>query len=142
VNDSQYIELTPNLAQGELVRQARVVILSSDLTKLHQIYTARGLGPSEITRGADGNPIFRITDPEGTHLDFTQYAAGSRQFEARGKFLDPRRVSQRIYHVGIMLKDRAAAMPFYQDKLGFDQGRNLPGPSDEYLELMGSGRDV
>ena len=31
VNDDQYIEITPTLKPGELIRQARVVFQSSDL---------------------------------------------------------------------------------------------------------------
>src|SRR6478609_4082862 len=43
VNDDQYIELVPGMKPGELRRQARVVFQSSDLKKLHAIYTERGV---------------------------------------------------------------------------------------------------
>src|SRR5437763_13033293 len=79
INDDQYIELTPNLQPGELVRQARIVIQSSDLEKLHGIYEKRGINPGPIARGPDGNPVFRVTAPNGDNVDVMHYVAGSQQ---------------------------------------------------------------
>src|SRR2546428_123344 len=42
VNDDQYVEITPTLKPGELVRQARVVFQSTDLKALHALYAERG----------------------------------------------------------------------------------------------------
>src|SRR5438128_11483042 len=41
VNDDQFIEVTPTLKPGELIRQARVVFESSNLENLHDLYVAR-----------------------------------------------------------------------------------------------------
>ena len=142
VNDDQYIEITPTLKAGELIREARVVFQSSDLEKLHEIYTQRGLSPGGIAKGPDGNPVFRVKDPEGNNLDFLQYVSGSKQTVVRGKFLNRERLSTRILHVGIMIKDRPSAMPFYQDKLGFEMGRTVPGGKGEYVELPASDRNL
>jgi catechol 2,3-dioxygenase-like lactoylglutathione lyase family enzyme len=142
VNDDQYIEITPTLKAGEIIREARVVFQSSDLEKLHEIYTQRGLSPGRIAKGPDGNPVFRVKDPEGNNLDFLQYVSGSKQTVARGKFLNHERLSTHILHVGIMIKDRASAIPFYQDKLGFEMGRTVPGGKREYVELPASDRNL
>ena len=142
VNDDQYIEVTPTLKPGELIREARVVFQSTDLQKLHAMYTERGISPGPITKGADGNPTFRVQDPEGNTLDFLEYVPGSKQVQARGKFLSPDRISTHIWHVGIMSKDRAKATPFYRDKLGFENGRNVPGNRGEYVELPASDRNL
>ncbi len=142
VNDKQYIEITPTLKPGDLIREARVVFESSDLKTLHAIYSERGLDPSPITMGPDGNPVFRVKDPGDNNLDFLQYLPGSKQGQARGKFLSPDRVSEHIWHVGIMSKDRAAAAPFYRDKLGFENGRTVPGGRGEYVELPASDRNL
>src|SRR5215813_6265544 len=107
VNDDQFIEVAPNLKPGEVVRQARVAFESSDLEKLHSLYAERGLNPSRIEKGPDGNPVFRIVDPEGNNLDFLQYVSGSEQTKARGKFLGPDRISTHLLHAGFMVKDRA-----------------------------------
>src|SRR5262245_8917539 len=85
VNDDQFIEVTPTLKPGENVREARVVFQSSDLEKLHSLYASRGLNPGKISKGPDGNPVFRIVDPEGTNLDFLQYVSDSQQSKLRGK---------------------------------------------------------
>jgi Lactoylglutathione lyase and related lyases len=140
VNDDQFIEVTPNLKPGELIRQGRVVFESSNLEKLHALYTTRGLKPGAISRGPDGNPVFRIVDPEGNNLDFLQYVADSQQAKVRGKFLDQGRVSTHLLHAGIMVKDQAN-VAFYREKLGFVQGR-LPGPRGEYVETPNSDKNT
>jgi len=141
INDDQYIEVAPILKPGELIREARVVFQSSDLEKLHAMYTERGLQPGKIENGPDGNPVFRVADPEGNALDFVQYVAGSQQTLARGKFLSASRLTTHISHVGIMMKDRTAGMPFYL-KLGFENSRTVPGGKGEFVELPSSDRNL
>jgi lactoylglutathione lyase len=141
VNDDQYIEVTPNLKPGELIREGRVAFESSDLKRLHAVYAERGVRPGDIEQGPDGNPVFRVVDPEGNALDFLQYVPGSKQSLIRGKFLTDTRVSTHILHVGIMMKDRSTGMPFYQ-KLGLDQLRSISGERGEYVELPSSDRNL
>lgn len=142
INDGQFIEVLPSLKAGQLKRQERVVFESSDLERLRAIYASRGLSPSPITRGLDGNPVFRVVDPEGNNLDFLQYVAGSQQVRARGRFLEARRLTTHLLHAGIMIRDRAAATPFYQDKLGFEGARTVPGGRGEYVELPSTDRNL
>jgi catechol 2,3-dioxygenase-like lactoylglutathione lyase family enzyme len=125
VNDDHYVEVTPNLQPGDIMRIGRLVFESSDLEKLHAIYVERGLNPGPITKGGDGNPVFRVVGPSNAQLDFIQIMPDSKQALARGKFLDPRRLSTKIGHVGIYTQDRAVAGPFYH-KLGLTGGR-VPG---------------
>ena len=141
INDDQFIEVTPTLKPGELIRQARVVFQSSDLEQLHSLYAARGLNPGKISKGPDGNPIFRVVDPEGNNLDFLQYVEGSQQTRLRGKLTGPARVSTHMAHVGIMVKDRADVTSFYYEKLGFTQGRLAEGRG-EYIETPSSDRNT
>jgi len=135
VNDDQYIEVIPTLKPGELNREERVVFQSTDLEKLHALYESSGLNPSKIKKGSDGNRVFRIVSLEGNNLDFLQYAEGSEQAKARGKFLSPDRISTHLLHVGIMTKDTATSGPFYREKLGFTNLRF--GTRAEYLETPG-----
>jgi catechol 2,3-dioxygenase-like lactoylglutathione lyase family enzyme len=132
VNDDQYIEVIATLKPGELNREERVVFQSVDLEKLHALYESRGLKPSEIQKGPDGNPVFRVVSPEGNNIDFLQYAEGSKQARARGKFLSPDRISTHLWHAGIMTKDVAISGPFYREKLGFTNLRF--GTRGDYLE--------
>jgi lactoylglutathione lyase len=132
VNDDQYIEVIPTLKPGELNREDRVVFQSTDLEKLHALYASRGLNPSKIQNGPDGNPVFRVVSLEGNNLDFLQYAEGSEQAKARGKFLGPDRISTHLWHVGIMTQDAATSGPFYREKLGFTNLRF--GTRGDYME--------
>ena len=132
VNDDQYIEVVPILKPGELNREERVVFQSIDLEKLHALYESRGLNPSKIEKGLDGNPAFRVISPEGNNLDFLQYAQDSEQAKARGKFQSTGRISTHLWHVGIMTKDAATSGPFYREKLGFTNLRF--GTRGDYLE--------
>ena len=140
VNDDQYVEVVNDIKPGELRRQARVMLQSNDLKKLHAIYTERGLNPTPIADGADGNPAFRVIGPSGAKLDFIEYVPTSRQGQLRGKLLDPRRISTKIWHVGIYTEDRAAAAPFYGEKLGLPRGRDVG--RGEYIETPSSDRNI
>jgi lactoylglutathione lyase len=134
VNDDQYVEVMPALKPGELNREVRVVLQSSDLEKLHALYQSRGLNPGRMHKGPDGNPVFRVVSPEGDNLDFLQYVEGSEQAKARGKFLTADRISTHLWHVGIMTKD-ATSGPFYREKLGFTNLRF--GTRGESVETPG-----
>ena len=142
VNEDQYVEVVPGLEPGGLNRQVRVVVQSSDLSRLHGIYASGGLSPTPITKAPDGNPVFRVIGPDNATLDFIQYVPGSQQTLARGKFLDPRRLSTHLQHVGIYTRNRDSVVPFYQDKLGFARGRDLPGVRGDYLETPSSDRNL
>ena len=78
VNDYQYVEIVPGLPPGGMNRQVRVVFQSSDLARLRSIYFEGGLMPTPITKGPDGNPVFRVIGPDNATLDFVQYVPGSQ----------------------------------------------------------------
>ena len=142
VNDDQFIEVVDGLAPGSSDRQARISFLSSDVARLHDIYAGRGLNPTAVHPGPDGNPVFRVVSPDGTPLDFVQYLPTSPQAKARGSLLDARRLSTHMQHVGIYTKSRDSVAPFYQDKLGFAGGREVPGGRGEYIETPSSDRNL
>jgi len=142
VNDDQYVEVVPGLVPGGLNRQVRVLIQSFDLKRLHDTYTARGLNPSPMARGADGNPVFRVVGPDNATLDFIQYVPDSMQTRARGKLLDTRRISRHMEHVSIFTRNHDAVVAFYRDKLGFSKGKDLPGGRGEFIEAANSDRNL
>ena len=127
--------IIPTLKPRDLNREERVVFQSTDLGELHALYESRGLNPSNIKKGLDGNPSFRVVSPEGNNLDFLQYAEGSEQAKARGQFLSPDRISTHLWHAGVMTKDTATSGRFYREKLGFTNLRF--GTRGEYLETPG-----
>jgi catechol 2,3-dioxygenase-like lactoylglutathione lyase family enzyme len=137
VNDEQFVELIP-VETIELVRQARLVIQSSNLAALHRIYAEKGLQPGPISIGPDGNPLFRVLAPNGFPLDFIEYAAGSRQARLKGKLLDAKRISGRLLHAGTMVRDDATKA-FFQS-LGW--GKLLPGARGDYIETPATDRNL
>jgi catechol 2,3-dioxygenase-like lactoylglutathione lyase family enzyme len=120
----------------------RVVIQSFDLRRLHEIYTARNVNPAAITRGPDGNPVFRVIGPDNATLDFIQYVPDSMQTRARGKLLDTRRISRHMEHASIFTRNHDAVVAFYSDKLGFPKGKDLPGGRGEFIEASSSDRNL
>ncbi len=150
INDEQFIELWPGLPPEQEVRLAQVAVQASDVRRLRRLLEARGLAPRPLEKRADGNLGFRLPDPDGTLLEFVEYSPGSLQAKARGKFLGPQRVAERLWHAGVTVSDLARAMAFYRDRLGLVEiwrggpsetelrwvNMRLPGPRGDYLEYM------
>ena len=138
VNDDQYIELVPGLTAGDNVREARLVLQASDLTKLRAVYVEHGLTPGPISKSPEGSPIFRLVAPNGFPLDFVEYAPSSKQGQLRGKLLAPERISTHLLHAGTMVADDATKA--WWPKLGW--GRMLPGSRGDYIETPTSDRNL
>ncbi|HYZ84853.1 MAG TPA: VOC family protein [Bryobacteraceae bacterium] len=152
VNDDQYIELQPGLKEGEDVRLTHVSFVTTNAAGLHQALSERGLNPTEVRTGKDGNRSFRVTDPEGNPLEFTEYVAGSLHSNARGKFDSSKRISKQLLHAGLPVtrSNMDATYAFYRDKLGFTEfwrggpegaptawiNMRTPGSRGDYVELM------
>ena len=139
VNDEQFVELVPGLQPGDNVRQERLVIQATDLKALRAAYAKKGLAPTAIKNGPDGNPTFRITAPNGFPFDFLQYSNNSLQGKLKGKLLADTRLGTHLLHVGTMAKTPADA-EFVRDKLEF--GRLLPGTRGDYVETPSSDRNL
>lgn len=148
INDEQYVEITPDLPAGDIVRFNHVAFSSPDLAKLRRMLVARGLNPTSIQKGSDGSLMFSLSDPENNQLAFLQYIRGSLETKARGKYLEGR-ISHHMYHAGIMITDLDKALAFYRDKLGFTEfwrggptakpvwfNLRTPGSRGDYVELM------
>ena len=151
INDDQYVEVTPELRAGDVIRFTHVAFSTSDAEKLRSMLEARGLNPTRIEKGRDGNLRFKLTDPEENALEFMQYMPDSLAAKARGKYLDGR-ISQHMYHAGIAITNLDTALAFYRDKLGFVEfwrggptdiyeksvwfNLRTPGSRGDYVELM------
>ena len=153
VNDEQYIEVSPGLKEGVDQRLTHVSFVTTDIEKLHEALTARGLDPTPLRpAGGDGTRGIRVTDPFGFPLEFTEYLPGSEHAKARGKFEDPKRISVHLLHAGIPVPREKldAALAYYRDKLGFKEfwrggqkdgeidwiNLRTPGTRGDYIELM------
>src|SRR5262249_17826217 len=120
INDEQYVEITPSLTAGEVSRFTHVAFSTTDVEKLRRILIARGLNPTQIAKGPDGTRMLSLSDAEGNRLEFVQYTPGSLEAKARGKYLEGR-ISDHMYHAGIMIRDLDKALGFYGEKLGFPE---------------------
>jgi catechol 2,3-dioxygenase-like lactoylglutathione lyase family enzyme len=120
VNDHQYIKVSPDLKSETQDRLSHIAFETTDVRKLRDYLASRGVAvPAELQPDPDGNLTMMLEDPDGHHVEFVQYMPGSLLSKNFGKFLGSDRVSKRMIHVGVTVKDRAAADRFYKDVLGF-----------------------
>lgn len=120
VNDHQYIEVFPELKSETDDRLSHVAFETSDAMQLRDYLASRGVKvPGTLRPGLDGNLSFIIQDPDGHNVEFVQYMPGSLHSRNFGKSLPETRISQRIIHVGVTVKDQQAADHLYKDILGF-----------------------
>jgi catechol 2,3-dioxygenase-like lactoylglutathione lyase family enzyme len=120
VNDHQYIKVSADLKTETQDRLSHIAFETTDIQKLRNYLASRGVTvPATLKPDPDGNMTMMLEDPDGHHVEFVQYMPGSLLSRNFGKFLGSGRVSTRIIHVGVTVKDRAAADRFYKDILGF-----------------------
>ena len=120
VNDHQYIELFPELTDPKMDRLSHISFETTDAEQLRAYLASKGVKvPDKLEPMQDGNRGFDVTDPDGHDVEFVQVMPGSLHSKNFGKFLPDTRISQRIIHVGVVVKDQVAADHFYKDILGF-----------------------
>ncbi len=120
VNDHQYIQVFPGLASPAEDRLSHIAFETTDARALRDYLAAQGVSvPDSLKPAPDGNLSFTVKDPEGHSVEFVEYLEGSLTRRNFGKFLPDTRISEHMIHVGVTVRDRAAADRFYKDILGF-----------------------
>jgi catechol 2,3-dioxygenase-like lactoylglutathione lyase family enzyme len=120
VNDHQYIEVFPELKEPKQDRLSHISFETDNADQLRDYLVSKGVKvPEKLDPMGDGNRGFEVTDPDGHIVEFIQYMPGSLHSKNFGKYLPSTRVSDHIIHVGVTVKDQAAADRFYRDILGF-----------------------
>ena len=120
VNDHQYIEVFPELTDPKMDRLSHISFETTDAEQMRAYLAGKGIKvPEKLQPRQDGNRGFDVIDPDGHDVEFVEYRPGSLHSRNFGKFLPDTRISQRIIHVGVVVKDREAADRFYRDILGF-----------------------
>lgn len=120
VNDHQYIEVFPELKDPKQDRLSHISFETLDAEQLRAYLASRGVKvPDRLEPMLDGNRGFDVIDPDGHDVEFVEFRANSLQLRNFGKFLPDTRISRRIIHVGVTVKDRTASDHFYKDILGF-----------------------
>src|SRR3984957_14833981 len=119
-NDHQYIELFPELTDPKMDRLSHISFETTDAEQMRAYLASRGVKvPEKLEPMLDGNRGFDVNDPDGHDVEFVEFRPGSLHSRNFGKFLPDTRISTRIIHVGVVVKDREAADRFYRDILGF-----------------------
>ncbi|HEV2379953.1 MAG TPA: VOC family protein [Terriglobia bacterium] len=122
VNDHQYVEILPELQSPTEDRLSHIAFETTDASGLRDYLASRGVDvPGPLKPGREGNLSFKVEDPDGHTVEFVQYLPGSLHSRNFGKFLPDTRISQHMIHVGVTVRDRAAADRFYREILGFKQ---------------------
>src|ERR1051326_174823 len=119
INDHQFIELYARNSDSQPVGLMHICFEASDIEVVRNEYLKRGLKSEEAKKARAGNLLFIMHDPEGQLLEYTQYMPGSLHFEDRGKHLSNNRIAERLVRADTSVRDTAAEMAFYRDKLGF-----------------------
>jgi catechol 2,3-dioxygenase-like lactoylglutathione lyase family enzyme len=120
VNDHQYIEMFPELTDPKMDRLSHISFETTDAQQMRDYLASKGVKvPEKLEPMGDGNRGFDVFDPDGHDVEFVQFMPGSLHSRNFGKFLPDTRISKRIIHVGVVIKDREAADHFYRDILGF-----------------------
>lgn len=120
VNDQQYIEIFPELKEPGQDRLSHISFETVDAQRLRDYLASKSVKtPEQLRTGRDGNLSFTVKDPDGHTVEFVQYMPGSLHTRDFGKFLPDTRISERIIHVGVTVRNRDAADRFYRDILGF-----------------------
>lgn len=149
VNERQYIELFPEREAGS-DRLNHISIQTGNAEAMRLYLASKGVKvPDKVPKGRIGNSNFNIKDPEGHTVEIVQYEPEGWTVKAKGKYLPDTRISQRIFHVGIIVTNPEQELKFYQDVLGFREiwrgsksgtvlsWINLKVPDgDDYIELM------
>ena len=141
VNDRQFIELYGRADDSQSLGLMHVCYESEDIRSLWTEYAKRGIDSPKPRKARAGNLLFLFHDPENQIVEFTQYLAGSLHFEARGKHLGERRISQELISATVPVRDLPGELSFYTGKLGFERSSPenmllLPGISRHDLQLV------
>jgi catechol 2,3-dioxygenase-like lactoylglutathione lyase family enzyme len=120
VNDHQYIEILPGLENPGADRLVRVAFETSDAHRMRDYLANRGVAvPPEPDRTPEGNLSVTLHDSDGHAISFFQYLPGTVDKRSLQEASPDNRISTRIIHVGIVVRDRSRADRLYRDILGF-----------------------
>lgn len=121
VNDHQYVQIFPGLASPTADRLNHICFETTDAEQLRAYLASKGVEgvPAKVGEMGSGNLGFEVKDPDGHLVEFVEYRPGGWEMKDAGKHLGAQRISERIIHVGVTVKDRALADHFYRDILGF-----------------------
>lgn len=117
VNDRQRLIVRDGLPPS---RDERFIDLAfeTNVTAMREWLAGRGMDASEAAADSDaGGRSIETKDPDGHVVHFVELSRTRRGLAAA----PDRRLSRRILHAGLTIKDSAGADRFYQEALGFSE---------------------
>jgi catechol 2,3-dioxygenase-like lactoylglutathione lyase family enzyme len=122
INDRQFVEILPDLPSNQDERLSHFALETTDIEALRLYLVEKGIkAPGKVNQGRDKNLNMTVTDPDGHNVEFVQYLPDSLHSKTRGEYLSNRRISDRLLHVGITVRDTTAADRFYKEVLGMSE---------------------
>ena len=116
VNDRQWI--VADLGPDRDDRLIDVAFETADVTAMQRHLAAAHVSSMDVPDAvAAERHVVEARDPDGHHVRFVQLP----QTTAAPAEPDDRRISHRILHVGLTIRNAAAADRFYKDALGFSE---------------------
>jgi catechol 2,3-dioxygenase-like lactoylglutathione lyase family enzyme len=117
VNDRQRIIVRAGLPPDRDERLIDVAFETADVHAARAFLVARGIDAKESEdAGEGGGPAIETVDPDGHRIRLIMLLSDARPRERADQ-----RISTRILHAGLTVRDAAAADAFYKNVLGFSE---------------------
>lgn len=117
INDHQYVEILPE-KEPSTDRLVHIALETDNAEQLREYLGSRGVQvPDRVTKDRTGNTSFTVTDPDKHTVEFVQYDPDGWSMRENGEFMNDRRASSHMSHVGIIVYALEPAMKFYRDIL-------------------------
>jgi len=117
VNDRQRIIVRGGLPPDQDERFVDVAFETTDLGAMRAYLAARSIAAAAVEDAGEGEgQAIESRDPDGHRIRLIQLSAGPMTIDA-----PDRRISRRILHTGLTVREAAAADRFYKEALGFSE---------------------
>ena len=138
INDRQYVELQVENSPDE-PRFLHIALETDNAEQLRQYVKSKGYTISEkpASRGRIRNTATGLDDPDGNHIDVTQYEPNGKSIENVGKDMPESRISTHMLHVGFYVS-KPETVRYYIDVLGFREfwRGSVDGKTASYSNLF------
>jgi lactoylglutathione lyase len=116
VNDRQRVIVRSGLPADRDDRFVDVAFETADLDAMKRHLASKAIDARDADDAGEGEGrAVETADPDGHRIRLIQLTAGPMRIDA------DRRISRRILHAGLTIRDAAAADRFYKDALGFGE---------------------
>lgn len=136
INDRQFLEFIVDPEAKSKKRLVSITIQTPDVEQMAKYIKSKGAHIMGPYKDGAGNNAFNTTDNRGVVVEFADMNDQSLYAKTKGKFLSPRRISERMHHVGLHLNDVTDRQPFWVDILGFKELVRIPADKTQAPSLV------